>query len=106
MGLEAAQLLAELYAALRLFTNLFQPSFKLKSSLREGGRIKRQHHPPQTAVQQLLRTGVLCDHEAQGLREPRKDVTRYRFWPGCAADRAGWHCWSAVNIPAPWLAIN
>jgi hypothetical protein len=33
VGLEAAQLLAELYAALRLFTNLFQPSFKLKSSV-------------------------------------------------------------------------
>lgn len=36
VGLEAAQLLAELYAALRLFTNLFQPSFRLKSSDREG----------------------------------------------------------------------
>jgi hypothetical protein len=72
VGLEAAQLLAELYAALRLFTNLFQPSFKLKSSVREGGRIKRQHHPPQTPLQQLLRTGVLSDQEAQGLRELRK----------------------------------
>ena len=41
VSLEAAQLLAELYAALRLFTNLFQPSFRLKSSDREGGRIKR-----------------------------------------------------------------
>jgi len=30
VGLQAAQLLAELYAALRLFINLFQPSFKLK----------------------------------------------------------------------------
>ena len=72
VGLEAAQLLAELYAALRLFTNLFQPSFKLKSSVREGGRIKRQHHPPLTPLQQLLRTGVLSDQEAQALRELRK----------------------------------
>ena len=72
VGLEAAQLLAELYAALRLFTNLFQPSFKLKSSVREGGRIKRLHHPPRTPLQQLLRTGVLSDQEAQGLRELRK----------------------------------
>ena len=45
VGLEAAQLLSELYAALRLFTNLFQPSFKLKSRVREGGRIKRQQPP-------------------------------------------------------------
>jgi hypothetical protein len=44
------------------YTNLFQPSFKLKSRVREGGRIKRQHHPPRTPLQQqLLRTGVLSD---------------------------------------------
>jgi hypothetical protein len=72
VGLEAAQLLAEHYAALRLFTNLFQPSFKLKSSVREGGRVKRQHHPPRTPLQQLLRTGVLSDQEALVLRELRK----------------------------------
>ncbi|QCH16311.1 transposase [Synechococcus sp. CB0101] len=72
VGLEAAQVLAELYAALRLFTNLFQPSFKLKSSVREGGRIKRLHHPPRTPLQQLLRTGVLGEQEAADLRELRQ----------------------------------
>ena len=30
VDLAAGQLLAELYAALRLFTNLFEPSFRLK----------------------------------------------------------------------------
>ena len=40
--------------------------------MREGGRIKRQHHPPRTPLQQLLRTGVLSDQEALGLRELRK----------------------------------
>jgi len=40
--------------------------------VREGGRIKRLHHPPRTPLQQLLRTGVLSDQEAQGLRELRK----------------------------------
>jgi hypothetical protein len=34
--MEAAQPLAELYAAPRLFTNLFQPSFTFKSSVRAG----------------------------------------------------------------------
>jgi hypothetical protein len=72
VGLEAAQVLAELYAALRLFTNLFQPSFKLKSSVREGGRIKRVHHPPRTPLQQLLRSGMLSDLDAQELRALRK----------------------------------
>ena len=68
-GLEAARLLGELYAALRLFTNLFQPSFKLKSSVREGGRIKRQHHPPRTPLQRLLATGQVSKERARALRE-------------------------------------
>lgn len=51
VSLEAARVLGELYGALRLFTNLFQPSFKLKSSERDGGRIRRQHHPPRTPLQ-------------------------------------------------------
>ncbi len=45
-GLEAAQLLAEFYAALNLFTNLFQSSAKLNSTMREGagsrGRATRR----------------------------------------------------------------
>ena len=92
VGLDAAQLLAELYAALRLFTNLFQPSFKLKSSVREGGRIKRQHHPPRTPLQQLLRTGVLSEQEALDSGSTESGVTRWRCWPRCAAARAGWRC--------------
>lgn len=56
----------------RLFSNLFQPSFKLKLSVWEGGRIKRHHHSPLTPLQQLLRSGVLSDKEGQGLRELRK----------------------------------
>ncbi|WP_432785054.1 transposase [Cyanobium sp. BSA11S] len=71
-GLEAAQVLGELYGALRLFTNLFQPSFKLKSSERDGGRIKRQHHPPRTPLQRLLASGVLSEETAEPWRELRR----------------------------------
>lgn len=68
-GLEAAQVLGELYGALRLFTNLFQPSFKLKSSERAGGRIKRQHHPPRTPLQRLLASGTLSEETAAPWRQ-------------------------------------
>lgn len=68
-GLEAAQVLGELYGALRLFTNLFQPSFKLKSSERDGGRIKRQHHPPRTPLQRLLASGTLSEETAAQWRQ-------------------------------------
>lgn len=69
VSLEAAQVLGELYGALRLFMNLFQPSFKLKSSERDGGRIKRQHHPPRTPLQRLLATGQVSEERADQLRE-------------------------------------
>jgi hypothetical protein len=35
-GLEAAAALARLYAAMRLFVNFFQPSFKLAAKARDG----------------------------------------------------------------------
>jgi len=69
VSLESAQVLGELYGALRLFTNLFQPSFKLKSSERDGGRIKRQHHPPRTPLQRLLATGQVSEEKTAQLRE-------------------------------------
>ena len=69
VSLDSAQVLGELYGALRLFTNLFQPSFKLKSSERDGGRIKRQHHPPRTPLQRLLATGQVSEERADQLRE-------------------------------------
>lgn len=71
-GLEAAQVLGELYGALRLFTNLFQPSFKLKSSERDGGRIKRQHHPPRTPLQRLIKSGALPQEQAEALRDQQR----------------------------------
>jgi len=72
VSLEAAQVLGELYGALRLFTNLFQPSFKLKSSERDGGRIKRQHHPPRTPLQRLIKSGALPQEQADALRDQQR----------------------------------
>ena len=40
--------------------------------MREGRLIKRLHHALRTPLQQLLRTGVRSDQEAQGHRELRK----------------------------------
>jgi hypothetical protein len=45
-GLVAAKALARLYAAARLDTNLFQPSFKLKEKKRVGARVTTRYHPP------------------------------------------------------------
>ncbi len=53
-GLEAAAALARLYAALRLFVNFFQPSFKLAGKMRDGAKVKKTYHPPATPYQRLL----------------------------------------------------
>ncbi|MEA3149589.1 MAG: hypothetical protein QOD56_528 [Gammaproteobacteria bacterium] len=53
-GLEAAAALARLYAALRLFVNFFQPSFKLAGKRRDGAKVKKTYYPPATPYQRLL----------------------------------------------------
>jgi hypothetical protein len=68
-GLVAAELLGELYGALRLFTNLYQPSFKLKETIREGAKLKRRHHPPRTPQQRLLALGKCRDAQRKALEE-------------------------------------
>ena len=53
-GLAATQVLAELYAAARLFVNFFQPSFKLAEKQRDGAQVRKRYHPPATPCQRLL----------------------------------------------------
>jgi hypothetical protein len=53
-GLEAAAALARLYAALRLFVNFFQPSFKLAAKTRDGAKVKKTYLSPATPCQRLL----------------------------------------------------
>jgi hypothetical protein len=79
VSLEAAQILGELYGALRLFTNLFQPSFKLKSSERDGGKIRRRHHPPRTPLQRLLATGQVSQERDAQLRDLQRQSDPLRL---------------------------
>jgi hypothetical protein len=46
--------LQQLYATLRLYTNFFQPTMKLKSKERFGSRVKKSYHVPQTPYQRVL----------------------------------------------------
>ncbi len=67
-GLEAAAVLARLYAALRLFVNFFQPSFKLAAKARDGAKVTKRYHPPATPCQRLLsdaRTSAEVRHRVQ-----------------------------------------
>ena len=53
-GLRAAEALARLYTAGRLFVNFFQPSFKLAEKHRVGARVSKRYHPPETPCARLL----------------------------------------------------
>src|SRR5947209_13481093 len=53
-GLEAAAALARLYAAMRLFVNFFQPSFKLAGKARYGALVRKRYDTPATPCQRLV----------------------------------------------------
>jgi hypothetical protein len=52
-GIAAATELARLYRSMRLFVNFFQPSFKLMEKTRDGARVAKRYHPPQTPFQRV-----------------------------------------------------
>jgi hypothetical protein len=52
--LVAGQCLAQLFQAVRLYVNYFQPSFKLRSKTREGAKVKKCYDKPATPCERLL----------------------------------------------------
>jgi hypothetical protein len=61
--------LRELYEALRLYRNFFQPSMKLESKQRAGGRIHRKYEIAKTPYQRLLDSGPLSPAAEKRLRK-------------------------------------
>src|SRR5207253_7673138 len=59
--------LAELYRAVRLYVNFFQPSMKLVTKTRTGSRVRRTYGPAQTPFQRVLASGVLDASHQQRL---------------------------------------
>lgn len=68
-GLHETQVLAQMYAASRLYINFFQPSFKLKSKTREGARVHKKYHAPMTPCDRLLALPNVADVTKAMLRE-------------------------------------
>jgi hypothetical protein len=58
-GERAYRQLAELYRAVWLYVNFFQPSLKLAAKRREGQHVYRRYEPAQTPLQRLFATGSL-----------------------------------------------
>ena len=58
-GVPAAEALARLYSAARLFVNVFQPSFKLAEKTRPGGRVRKRYPAPETPCARLLASDAI-----------------------------------------------
>ena len=61
--------MAKLYSRSRLFINFFQPSFKLKSKIRDGARVHKTYHAPMTPCDRLLSLPAVVDGSKARLRE-------------------------------------
>jgi len=70
-GMVAGQCLAQLFQAVRLFVNHFQPSFKLKSKRREGAKVKKFYHKPATPCERLLEHAAVAEAAKERLRSAR-----------------------------------
>lgn len=68
-GLAAARAMTRLHGAARLFVNFFQPSFKLAEKHREGARVAKRYHPPQTPCERLLQSPNVPEVVKEKLRE-------------------------------------
>gem|GEM_PF-1935545 len=68
-GIAAAQAIARLYGASRLFVNFFQPSFKLMEKHRQGAQVSKRYHLPQTPCDRLLQAESIPEAAKIKLRE-------------------------------------
>ena len=57
-----------LYAAARLHTNLFQPSFKLKQKTRIGARVIKHYHAPAIPAARVLAHAAVAEESKEVLR--------------------------------------
>ena len=67
VGEHAYRQLMELYRALRLYVNCFQPSMKLLSKQRDGKKVRYVYDPAKTPLQRLLLTGILSGEKQDEL---------------------------------------
>ena len=69
VGEHAYRQLREVYRALRLIVNCFQPSLKLQAHVPQGDRVQRVYDVAQTPLQRLLVSGVHSEDRQRDLRE-------------------------------------
>lgn len=67
-------LLKQLYLTLRLYTNFFQPTMKLKSKQRSGSRVTKTYEAPQTPYQRVLASPDVAHKDKEKLKRQYKSL--------------------------------
>ena len=100
--------LREVYRALRLVVNCFQPSLKLQAKVPKGEQVRRVYDAAQTPLQRLLASGVLSEDRQRDLRERVQQIDPLALSEYLDALRhallCGAHLPSAVAGDGPVLA--
>lgn len=68
-GVAATTALGKLHDVVRLYVNFFQPSFKLKSKIREGAKVKKTYYLPATPYERLLANDRVTNECKEQLRQ-------------------------------------
>lgn len=89
VGEQAYYQLREVYRALRLVVNCFQPSLKLQAKVPQGEQVRRVYDAAQTPLQRLLASGVLSQTRQRELSKRVEQVdplaTRVNTSMSCGA---------------------
>src|SRR6266581_2255425 len=104
VGEQAYRQLTELYRALRLYVNCFQPSMKLLSKQREGKKVRYVYDPAKTPLQRLLLSGALPAQKQQETFPPRRVyLIQQQGSTPCTENRSGenayWAGGAATKTP-------
>lgn len=105
-GEAALRQMTELYRALRLYVNCFQPSMKLQTKRREGSKVSRTYDPAKTPLARLIASGVLTPAQQEELRRIEQALDPVRLLQQVASlQKALWRhaipALSAGMSPAP-----
>ena len=100
-GLAAARAITRLYGASRLFVNFFQPSFKLASKERDGAKVSKRYHPPQTPCERLLEAGNIPTDAKNKLREISKELDPLKLLEEMRAVQAYLAALADGEVPPP-----
>ena len=80
VGEHAYRQLTELYRALRLYVNCFQPSMKLLSKQHDGKKVRYVYDPAKTPLQRLLLSGILSGEKQDELNAVAQSLDPLRLF--------------------------